>query len=362
MPTEDDEFAVKVTADVSNAGKAFNDLLGIIDGAAAKAGTALSVFDAALSQGSGGLLQMAASMHPVGRTVAGLVEVLDGAVSAGRQLAETFGAGDSFRTFESSLEDLKAAVSTTFDHILSQSTHADAAGSAFARLGELATATVRRLQAAIESLKPAEERSTSAIETEIARLATRLQSLRAMLEREETAAGDTARWWNRYMPRPEPLAQLKGDVDEVEAEIARLRGIMESRAPAEFSIVAEEAMQAVRQQTRELEIQAATFGMATAEVTRYRTELELLEHFSDEDGPRAGRCSTPAGPRSSGSSRRGRAWRKSWRRCRTPSAPASAKRRYSRPRRRPLSKSGRSPWLSEGQLARWRACGWRHAS
>ncbi|MFZ1105655.1 MAG: hypothetical protein WAN86_22815, partial [Hyphomicrobiaceae bacterium] len=286
MATEDDNFAIAVTADVSAASKAFNDLLGIIDGAAAKAGTALGKFDASLSSGSGNLLQMAAAMHPVGRTVAGLVGVLDGAVSAGRALAETFGATGAFTQFESALADLKSAVASTFNFIGDQAGVADVTGSAIRRLTELAAGAVRALQAMIESFKPITERSDTALQTQLQLLETfrvRRQRLVEQLERMPPGDQDRNAGWRRYLPDP---AKLREEIAQIDALMAQFHTVMQGRIAVQFSPEAEQSLEGIREQTRQLQIQIDTFDLGTGAAARFRAELELLRHFSDEDGPR----------------------------------------------------------------------------
>src|SRR5262249_29485573 len=86
---------------------------------------------------------------------------------------------------------------------------------------------------------------------------------------------------------------LRTKNDELEAEMARLNAILATRRPAagaDFDISADitKAIEALRKQNQELEIAAATFGMAAGEAARYRLELQAMAATRDI-GPSAER-------------------------------------------------------------------------
>jgi hypothetical protein len=302
---DDSDWAIKVTADISEAGQAFDQLLSIVDGAASKVTGALRSFDAALGKGSGSMLQTVAAMTPVGRAVNALVTALDGAVTVGGKLAEVFGAQDQFETFTNGLSDLKTAVSDTFDYILNAGFPGDgqlgkaistlvlgdqdALKNAFAALADLATRVTRDLQVLIESLKPADALSDNSLEKRIESLAERLAHFRADLETYESDSlgGKIARALDLDGSK---VQLLRNTVDSIEEELARLRALLAERMPegglAVWSPEVEKGLEGLRRQNQELETSIATFGMAAGAAARYRAELEALRAFTDEGGAR----------------------------------------------------------------------------
>jgi hypothetical protein len=293
---DDEDFGIKVTADYNQASQAFDQLLGIIDGATAKASSALASFDAALGRGNSSLLQMAAAISPVGRTVSALVETLNGAVETGRKLAEAFGSTEEFESFEAALGDLKTAASETFSHLgatFGQTVSAailgdvDGVGNAISTIVGIAERAIRQLQAAIESYRPEQERSVSALETQIRQIEEMLAARRRVLR--DGQSGGIAGF---LFGNENAQADLRQEIDELEVQLNRLKAILEDKsftgAAPGFDAAADSILESLREQTQALEIQAATFGMTAGEAARYRAEMELVRRLGRDPGPFAG--------------------------------------------------------------------------
>jgi hypothetical protein len=309
MSDESEDFAIAVTADLTQAGAAFDKLEAIVVQAATAVGSHLALLDKAVAGGTGGLLKMAAQMTPLGRAASALVEGLDLAAGTARKVAEAFGGPetqDALGHFDESLGDLRTAVSSTFDYIVNEATSgqhsvgrvlsalatgdAEALAHALNVVSEAAADAVRNLQVVVESIKPAEARSDSALTQQIDNLTQRLTTLHRALEEHQ---GDSLSGkLSRALDFNDLAGTLRGQIDQVESEIARLQGILAQRIepptgpPATFSTALEDAIEAIRRQNRELEIQAATFGMTAAEAARYRAEIDKIKLFGDEGGIR----------------------------------------------------------------------------
>ena len=221
MAVEEEGFVAKVTADIRDATKGFNDLLALVESTASSAGAALGRFDAIVNASGESILQMIAGMHPAGRTVMALVSTLEVAGDIGRKLIQTFATPGAFDAAEAALGDFRTAVQSTFDAVdgnlgRTLSSHllgdADAIGNAMARIEQLGAAAIRTLQATFEAALPEQDRSTAVVRKQI-------EDLEVLLRQRLIEASRS----------PQISEAMNKEIDGIEAQLDRLRGILTVR-------------------------------------------------------------------------------------------------------------------------------------
>jgi hypothetical protein len=290
-----ESFDIRVTADIENASRGFDRLLAMIESTAKQGTEHLGLLDRFVSGFGSNLLQAAANLTPLGRAVGALMETLRAAAGIAENFAKAVGAETEFAALQAAANELGTTVGGMLTEALGSAQSAltqYAAAAVGAQPSSLqlsdvlktistnAAEGVRQLQALVETARPLEQRTSTALDVQAANVNAEITARRAEIARLEAAG------IKEILDVPTGAVRTLENLRQMTAELERQRDAIlaarDARGPsANWNVTVSvqavaDAVEALKRQNRELEIAAATFDMSAGAAARYRAEQQAM--------------------------------------------------------------------------------------
>jgi hypothetical protein len=301
------DFLITVTADIEKAGRGLDQIAKQIETITKEGNEKFGFLDKAIGGIGTSMLGAAATITPYGRALSAVIDTLQSAVGVARQFADAAGAKDEFTALEAAVNELGVATGGVLaegvikanNALLSfagYTAEARGSGMSFADTVKLisvnARDAVQQLQVLVESVKPIEQRSTNALDIQIANTRSEIERLGEAIRRLEAGerpdrpgilqwllnpVGNAALGLGFFTPSIDSLKEALAELERMLPLLEQVRGSRFGPWDPSVNVQAiDESIEALKKQNRELEITVAVMNMAAGAAARYRAEQQAM--------------------------------------------------------------------------------------